>query len=41
MSLGAYYYEDFRSYWVGIRNRDRLGKKTNMAVTGEDHSADF
>jgi hypothetical protein len=26
---------------VGIRNRDRLGKKTNMAVTGEDHSADF
>ena len=41
MSLGAYYYEDFRSYWVGIRNRDRLGKKTNMAVTGEDHSKDF
>lgn len=41
MSLGAYYYEDFRSYWVGIRNRDRLGKKTNLAVTGEDHSADF
>jgi hypothetical protein len=41
MSLGAYYYEDFRSYWVGIRNRDRLGKKTNMSVTGEDHSKDF
>lgn len=41
MALGAYYYEDFRSYWVGIRNRDRLGKKTNMAVTGEDHSSDF
>jgi hypothetical protein len=41
MSLGAYFYEDFRSYWVGIRNRDRLGRKTNMAVTGEDHSKDF
>lgn len=41
MALGAYYYEDFRSYWVGIRNRDRLGKKTNMAVSGEDHSSDF
>ena len=41
MSLGAYYYDDFRSYWVGIRNRDRLGTKTNMAVTGENHSADF
>ncbi len=41
MTLGAYYYEDFRSYWVGIRNRDRLGKKTNIAVTGEDHSSDF
>jgi hypothetical protein len=41
MNLGAYYYEDFRSYWVGIRNRDRLGKKTNMAVAGEDHSSDF
>ena len=26
-SLGAYYYEDFRSYWVGIRNRDRLGRR--------------
>ncbi len=41
MSLGAYYYEDFRSYWVGIRNRDRLGRKTNMAVVAEDHSRDF
>jgi hypothetical protein len=41
MTLGAYYYEDFRSYWVGIRNRDRSGKKTNIAVTGEDHSSDF
>ncbi len=41
MNMGAYYYEDFRSYWVGIRNRDRLGKKTNQTVTGEDHSQDF
>lgn len=41
MNLGAYYYEDFRSYWVGIRNRDRLGKKTNTSVSGENHSADF
>jgi hypothetical protein len=41
MSLGAYYYDDFRSYWVGIRNRDRLGRKVNMAVTGEDHTKDF
>jgi hypothetical protein len=41
MALGAYYYEEFRSYWVGIRNRDRLGKKTNLSVTGEDHSRDF
>ena len=41
MSLDAYYYDDFRSYWVGIRNRDRLGRKTNALVTAEDHSADF
>jgi hypothetical protein len=41
MNLGAYYYDEFRSYWVGIRNRDRLGRKTNRAVTGEDHSDDF
>jgi hypothetical protein len=41
MSLGAYYYDEFRSYWVGIRNRDRLGRKTNMSVRGENHSADF
>jgi hypothetical protein len=40
-TLGAYYYEDFRSYWAGIRNRDRLGRKSNQAVSGEDHSGDF
>lgn len=39
--LSAYYYDDFRRYCGGVRDRDRLGKKTNQAVTGEDHSADF
>lgn len=39
--LSNYYYEDFRSYWSGIRDRDRLGKKGNCVVTGEDHSNDF
>ncbi len=39
--LANYYYDDFRSYWCGIRDRDRLGKKTNNAVTDEDHSMDF
>lgn len=36
-----YNYDDFRSYWAGIRDRDRLGHKVNQTVTGEDHSADF
>jgi hypothetical protein len=39
--MGVYYYDDFRSYWNGIRDRDRLGKKTNQCVTAEDHSDDF
>lgn len=39
--MGIYYYDDFRSYWQGIRDRDRLGKKVNRFVTGEDHSDDF
>lgn len=39
--LGVYYYDDFRSYWQGIRDRDRLGKKVNQSVTSEDHSNDF
>lgn len=39
--LNAYYYDDFRSYWGGIRNRDRLGRKANRSVTGEDHTNDF
>lgn len=36
--LSTYYYEDFRRYWRGVRNRDRLGVKTNQSVTDEDHS---
>lgn len=39
--MSIYYYDDFRSYWVGLRDRDRLGKKVNRCVVGEDHSADF
>lgn len=39
--MASYYYEDFRSYWCGIRDRDRLGKKTNQGVLAEDHSKDF
>lgn len=39
--MADYKYDDFRSYWTGLRDRDRLGKKTNTAVTGEDHSEDF
>ncbi len=41
MSLDIYYYDDFRSYWPGIRNRDRLGRKTNQAIAGEQHGGDF
>jgi hypothetical protein len=40
-ALSAYWYEDFRSYWGGIRNRDRLGVKMNGQVINEDHSEDF
>lgn len=39
--MSNYYYEDFRSYWQGLWNRDRLGKKESTVVVGEDHSADF
>lgn len=39
--LASYYYEDYRSYWSGVRDRDRLGKKVCKAVTAEDHSGDF
>jgi hypothetical protein len=40
-TLSAYFYDDLRRYWGGIRNRDRLGMKVNMSVTDEDHSFDF
>jgi len=39
--MASYYYEDFRVYCGGIRDRDRLGHKVNKAVTNEDHSLDF
>jgi len=39
--LNSYYYDDFRSYWPGIKNRDRLGRKTNHAILGEAHGDDF
>ncbi len=39
--LSNYYYEDYRSYWCAVRDRDRLGMKMNTAVKGEDHSEDF
>jgi hypothetical protein len=39
--MWTYYYEDYRSYWAGIVDRDRLGKKENQCVVAEDHSNDF
>lgn len=39
--LSNYYYEDYRNYWAGIKDRDRLGKKENMLVFDEDHGKDF
>jgi hypothetical protein len=39
--MGIYYYDDFRSYWQGIRDRDRLGKKVNQCIVNENHSDDF
>jgi hypothetical protein len=39
--MSNYYYDDFRRYPGGIRNRDRLGMKSNQQVVAEDHSADF
>lgn len=41
MKIGSYFYEDFRKYWGGIRDRDRLGFKVNQQVVNEDHSLDF
>lgn len=39
--MASYYYDDFRRYHGGIRDRDRLGVKTSVSVTDEDHSDDF
>jgi len=39
--MADYHYDDFRSYWDGVKDRDRLGKKANIAVLVEDHSSDF
>jgi hypothetical protein len=39
--MSSYYYEDLRGYCSGIRDRDRLGRKTNQSVSTEDHSNDF
>lgn len=40
-SLRAYWYDDVRRYWGGVRSRDRLGTRTNQMVVAEDHSDDF
>jgi len=39
--MSQYYYEDFRSYWAGVQDRDRLGVKVNQSISNEDHSEDF
>lgn len=39
--MANYYYEDFRVYTGGIKNRDRLGVKVNQSVSDESHSDDF
>lgn len=35
--LRVYHYDDFRTYWAGLRDRDRLGRKVNRTVTDEEH----
>lgn len=39
--MANYYYDDFRIYPAGLRDRDRRGVKTNRLVVAESHSADF
>lgn len=39
--LSAYWYDDLRKNFRGLKRVDRLGVKENVVVTGEDHSADF
>jgi hypothetical protein len=40
-SLSSYYYEDFRVYENGLLDLDRMGRKVNQLVVGEDHTGDF
>lgn len=40
-SLASYYYEDFRVYEHGLLGQDRMGRKVNQLVVGEDHTGDF
>jgi len=37
--LHSYYYEDYRSYWSGLKDIDRLGRKENRAVVAEAHGS--
>jgi hypothetical protein len=37
-SLASYYYEDFRVYSHGLLDQDRMGRKVNQLVIGEDHT---
>lgn len=39
--LSNYWYDDFRIYPRGLKDRDRLGVKENQVVVAEDHSMDF
>lgn len=38
-ALKGYHYDDFRSYWGGERDLNRLGRKENRAVVGESHGS--
>jgi hypothetical protein len=40
-SLNSYYYEDFRVYSHGVLDQDRMGRKVNQIVVGEDHTGDY
>lgn len=40
-SLSTYYYEDFRVYSHGLLDQDRMGRKINQLVIGENHTGDF
>lgn len=39
--LSAYWYDDLRHNFRGLRGVDRLGVKESVSVLGEDHSSDF